>query len=197
MSLRIIAGRWRQRRLAAPPGHSTRPMPDRLKQSLFDWLGQTCAGLRVVDCCAGSGSLGFEAASREAAQVYLIEQDKAALAALADNHRMLGHPATAQILSGDLERLLPGLSAIDLVFADPPFPWYQQDRPRLDRLLGLIAGILSPQGRVFIRGERGTDLPIPPSGLVEADRRSYGRSWIALLRPTGTVVVHKQQTAGE
>ena len=183
MSLRIMAGRGRPRRLATPPGRTTRPMPDRLKQSLFDWLGQTCAGLRVVDCCAGSGTLGYEAASREAAEVFLIEHDRAALDVLRANHATLGRPAGLHILAGDVARMLPTLSAIDLVFADPPFPWYHQDRHLLEVLLGHLAQVLAPQGRAFIRGERGADLPPSPPGLVETERRHYGRSWIALLRP--------------
>src|SRR5687768_3944930 len=64
--LRIIAGTFKGRRLAAPPGLATRPLPDRVKQALFDWLGQRMDGLHVADCCAGSGAFAFEALSRGA-----------------------------------------------------------------------------------------------------------------------------------
>ena len=68
--LRIIAGAYRGRRLAAPPGLATRPLPDRVKQALFDWLGQRLDGLRVADCCAGSGAFTFEALSRGATRAF-------------------------------------------------------------------------------------------------------------------------------
>ncbi|MHC5067298.1 MAG: RsmD family RNA methyltransferase, partial [Planctomycetota bacterium] len=70
---RIIAGNWKGRRLRTPPGLATRPLLDRIKQSIFDILGQDLTGWRVADCCAGSGSFGIEAASRGAKEVHLIE----------------------------------------------------------------------------------------------------------------------------
>ena len=80
--LRIIAGNFKGRKLLAPPGLETRPLPDRIKQSLFDWLGQSCAGWSVADVCAGSGSFGLEAASRGAKAVHLIEAGRHAISIL-------------------------------------------------------------------------------------------------------------------
>ncbi len=183
MSLRIIAGAWRQRRITAPPGRSTRPLPDRIKQSLFDWLGQRCDGWRVIDCCAGSGSFGFEAASRGAAAVTLIECDPEACALLARNRAALpGAHESCHIRRADAVTALPELGPCDLVFADPPFPWYATQRERLAELIAAAGNALAADGRLLLRGERGQDLPAPPGGLIEAERRAYGRSWVSLLR---------------
>src|SRR5205823_3983723 len=88
--LRIIAGSLKGRRLLAPRGLDTRPLPDRVKQALFDWLGQRLDGLHVVDCCAGSGAFGFEALSRGAARVDAIESGQHALPVLRANAAKLG-----------------------------------------------------------------------------------------------------------
>ncbi len=183
-TLRVIAGAFKGRRLLAPPGLETRPLPDRIKQSLFDWLGQRLDGLVVVDCCAGSGSFGCEALSRGAARVDCIEPSPHALPALRANVAALGSPPGLVVHAAPFERVLPGLHDVDLVFADPPFPWYAHEPARLATLLRLGGEALVAGGRLVIRGERGTALPEPPAGLVERDRRDYGRSWIALLERT-------------
>ncbi|TMA39034.1 MAG: methyltransferase [Deltaproteobacteria bacterium] len=179
--LRIIGGAFKGRRLVAPPGLETRPLPDRVKQSLFDWLGQRLDGLHVVDCCAGSGAFAFEALSRGAGRVDAIEPGRHALPALRVNAAKLGNPPGLVVHALPLETVLPRLRGVDLVFADPPFPWYRAGATRIAELLRLGAGTLSPAGRLIIRGERGADLPETSSGLVERERRTYGRSWLALL----------------
>jgi 16S rRNA (guanine966-N2)-methyltransferase len=183
MSVRIIAGSFRGRRLECPAGNDTRPLLDRIKQSLFDWLGQDCSGLRVADVCAGSGSFGFEAASRGAAEAHLIERAPAALRCLLANLKHLGTPPAIRIHSDDFSRVLPTLSGLDLIFCDPPFPWFADEPDAIAELLGLAAAALASDGRLLIRGERGFDLPPLPAGLIEDERRIYGRSWIAALRP--------------
>jgi 16S rRNA (guanine966-N2)-methyltransferase len=181
--LRIIGGTLKGRRLAAPPGLATRPLPDRVKQSLFDWLGQRLDGLRVVDCCAGSGSFAFEALSRGAAHVDAIEPGPVAAPVLRANAARLGNPSAVVVHALPFQAVLPRLADVDLVFADPPFAWYRDDAPLVADLLRLGAGALKADGRLVIRGERGTDLPAVPAGLVERERRTYGRSWLALLTP--------------
>lgn len=181
MSLRIIAGDWKGRRLDAPPGLDTRPLMDRIKQALFDWLGQRVDGWTVCDACAGSGSFAFEAASRGAAAVHACEPGKA-FATLAANHRALGAPAAVVLHRAGFEQVLPGLRGLDLVFADPPFPWYADAPERVAELLSLARAALAPEGMVLIRGEQGASLP-PVAGLREVERREYGRSWVARLVP--------------
>src|SRR5262245_65382209 len=126
--LRIIAGAFKGRRLAAPPGLATRPLPDRVKQALFDWLGQRLDGLHVADCCAGSGAFTFEALSRGARRVEAIEPGAHALPVLRANAAKLGKPAGLVVHALPFQTVLPGLRHVDLLFADPPFAWYADDR---------------------------------------------------------------------
>ena len=180
MSLRIIGGAWKGRRIEAPPGLDTRPLMDRIKQSLFDWLGQDLDGCTVADACAGSGSFAFEAASRGASVVHACEPGHA-FATLADNHLELGSPSAVVLHRVTFQRVLPTLSGLDLVFCDPPFPWFSEDPASIATLLSLAAAAILPTGAVIIRGEEGSSLPVV-AGLREEERRSYGRSWVALLR---------------
>jgi 16S rRNA (guanine966-N2)-methyltransferase len=183
--LRIIGGALKGRRLAAPPGLATRPLPDRVKQALFDWLGQRLDGLHVVDCCAGSGAFAFEALSRGATRVEMVEPGEHALPVLRANAAKLGNPAGLVLHPLPFQRVLPRLSGVDLIFADPPFAWYGDDAATIAELLRLCAGTLSPAGRLVLRGERGVTLPALPGELVERERRVYGRSWLALLARPG------------
>jgi 16S rRNA (guanine966-N2)-methyltransferase len=180
--LRIIAGAFKGRRLAAPPGLATRPLPDRVKQALFDWLGQRLDGLSVADCCAGSGAFTFEALSRGASRVEAIEPGAHAVPVLKANAARLGNPAGLVVHTRHFEEVLPRLRNLDLVFADPPFAWYADGARPIAALLRLAAAALAPGGRLVVRGERGADLPALPEGLAEVERRLYGRSWLALLR---------------
>src|SRR2546422_1524542 len=181
--LRIIGGTFKGRRLLAPPGVETRPLPDRVKQSLFDWLGQRLDGLHVVDCCAGSGAFAFEALSRGASRVEAIEPGPHAVPILRANAVKLGNPPGLIVHALPFWAVLPRLHGIDLVFADPPFRWYRDGGAQIAELLGLGARVLSPAGRLVIRGERSTDLPETPAGLVGRERRPYGRGWPAPVQP--------------
>jgi 16S rRNA (guanine966-N2)-methyltransferase len=180
--LRIIAGAHKGRKLLAPPGLATRPLPDRIKQSLFDWLGQNCDGLRVADICAGSGSFGIEAFSRGANEVHVIECGRHALSIIQANLRTVGNPAHVQLHTRPFQQALPTLSGLDLIFADPPFPWFSEEPDTLSALLQLAAQSLASHGRLVIRGERGHELPALPTNLREKERRFYGRSWVVILQ---------------
>src|SRR5689334_14570752 len=179
--LRVIGGALKGRRLAAPPGLETRPLPDRVKQALFDWLGQRLDGLTVVDCCAGSGAFAFEALSRGAKRVDAIEPGAHALPVLRANAAALGNPPALAIHPAPFEDVLGRLHDADLVFADPPFAWYAGDARPIATLLRLGVAALAPGGRLVIRGERGATLPALPADTVEVERRTYGRSWLAAL----------------
>lgn len=181
MSLRVIGGQWKGRRLQAPPGLATRPLPDRIKQSLFDWLGQALDGLRVADVCAGSGSFGIESASRGAAEVVLIDPGPQAQPILRANLQAVGQPPAIRVVPRPFQDALPHLPTFDLIFADPPFPWFREHPDLLAQLLACARDALNDQGRLIIRGERGEALPAPPIGLVERERRQYGRSWVAMF----------------
>jgi 16S rRNA (guanine966-N2)-methyltransferase len=184
---RIIAGALKGRNLITPPGLDTRPLLDRIKQSLFDWLGQDMTGWRVADVCAGSGSFGCEAFSRGASEVHCIEAGRHAWPALLANRRSCGDPAALHVHQRLFQQVLPTLKDLDLVFADPPFPWFSEDRAALEELLRLAAAALRPQGLLVVRGERGQDLPTAPRGLGPAEKRLYGRSWIVALPRLATL----------
>ncbi len=134
--VRIIGGRWRRRQLAFPDLSDLRPTADRVRETLFNWLGQDLTGLDCLDLFAGSGALGFEAASRGARRVVLVEQERAAVRALQDNARLLG-ATELQVIHADAQRWLeraPAAGAeFDVVFLDPPF--------RLGLLPGLLARV--------------------------------------------------------
>ncbi len=120
--VRIIGGQWRSRRIAFADAPELRPTPDRVRETLFNWLGQDLSGRRCLDLFAGAGALGFEALSRGAAEVVMVERSRSAAAALRDNAARLGASAL-QIVVGDALHFLAGAppSRFDVVFVDPPY----------------------------------------------------------------------------
>ena len=124
--IRIIGGTWRSRLLSVMDLPGLRPSTDRIRETLFNWLGQDLTGLRCLDLFAGTGALGFEAASRDAELVVLIERDKKAHANLLVTFKLLqSSPASGlvEILHQDSLEFLsqqPNLSS-HLIFIDPPF----------------------------------------------------------------------------
>ncbi len=126
--MRIIGGQWRRTRLKVLDKPGLRPTPDRVRETLFNWLGQDLSGWHCVDAFAGTGVLGLEAASRGAAQVLLIEQDAVLVRQLQDHVQRLQAQAVS-VQRGDAVNALGRLPAgsVDLVFIDPPFdgPWFE------------------------------------------------------------------------
>ena len=119
--VRIIGGEWRSRIISFPSRPDLRPTPDRVRETVFNWLGQDLTGRSCLDLFAGSGALGFEAASRGAARVVLIERDAVALKALTDNARVLGAFGVEVKHADALEFLRDDKAHYDVVFIDPPF----------------------------------------------------------------------------
>jgi 16S rRNA (guanine966-N2)-methyltransferase len=120
-AVRIIAGEYRGRRIAVPDRPGLRPTPDRVRETLFNWLGQALEGLACLDLFAGSGALGFEAASRGAARVVMVEHDKAAFEVLKENRLLLNSNRVELVLDDALAYLRRSREAFDVVFLDPPF----------------------------------------------------------------------------
>jgi len=119
--VRIVAGAWRGRRIDVPQRRDLRPTPDRVRETLFNWLGQRLPGAVCLDLYAGSGVLGFEAASRGAARVVLVEHDRAALASLHATRTALD-AQQVEIVASDALRYLERVERrFDVVFLDPPF----------------------------------------------------------------------------
>ena len=135
--VRIVGGEFRRRQLRFPDSAGLRPTPDRVRETLFNWLGQDLSGWQCLDLFAGSGALGFEAASRGAEKVVMVEKAAPVLAALQANHALLHHPASVQIWRGDALQYLDSATArFDLVFIDPPYRsgWLDRLLPRLERV---------------------------------------------------------------
>jgi 16S rRNA (guanine(966)-N(2))-methyltransferase RsmD len=151
--VRIIGGTHRRRLLRFPDRPGLRPTPDRVRETLFNWLGQELTGRRALDLFAGSGALGLEAASRGASEVVLIDSDRQAVEALRENVRSLGLDRV-EVLRGDaLEFLRSDRREFDVVFADPPFA--EADPPRL---LEQVASHLARQGVVYM--ETPGEMPV-------------------------------------
>lgn len=148
-SVRIVGGEFRRRVLRFPDSEGLRPTPDRVRETLFNWLGQDLANWRCLDLFAGSGALGFEAASRGAGQVVMVEKSPRVLAALHENHRLLHQPATVEIVRGDALQYLTSTAAVfDLIFVDPPY-----HKGWIDRLAPLLDRALDPQGALYVEAE--------------------------------------------
>jgi 16S rRNA (guanine(966)-N(2))-methyltransferase RsmD len=154
--VRIIGGVWRSRLVIFPPRQDLRPTPDRVRETLFNWLGQDLTGRTCLDLFAGSGALGFEAASRGARQVVMVERDPATFRALAASRAALDAAAVELKRADALEFLRDHGGVYDVVFLDPPFKadyW--------PRLVPLLPRHLAPGALVY---HEGAARPVLPSG---------------------------------
>jgi 16S rRNA (guanine966-N2)-methyltransferase len=181
--VRIVGGEARGRVLRAVPGRSTRPTSDRVRQSLFDTLGQRCDGLRVLDLFAGTGALGLEALSRGASEATLVDDDKGACAVAERNAQTLGYGARCRIVCDDVFRALPRLSgSYDLIFSDPPYA-----ARATSAILEALASrtLLSRGGTAVLEKDRREPLPaIPPVFRLSQERR-YGDTVLLLVEGAG------------
>lgn len=119
--MRIIGGRWRGRRLLVPEAASLRPTSDRVRETLFNWLTPFIEGAACVDLFAGSGALGFEAASRGAARVVMVEKNAPLVSSLHRTVEILGAESIHIVHADALEWLAGAASPYSIVFLDPPF----------------------------------------------------------------------------
>lgn len=161
--IRIIGGQWRGRKLKVHDKEGLRPTTDRLKETVFNWLMTNTRDAIVLDCFAGAGSLGFEAASRHAKQVYCIEKDKTAAAQLVSNVNLLGAQKQISVLQGDFFTQQQILSLqFDLIFIDPPF-----NKGFIDKVLPhLIDNKLIAKGAlIYIEQEKSSDFDLTTNEL--------------------------------
>jgi 16S rRNA (guanine966-N2)-methyltransferase len=156
-SVRIIAGEWRGRRIAVTEGSAVRPTPDRVRETVFNWLHGPIVGARCLDLYAGTGALGFEALSRGAAETWFVEQDPALAEALHVTARQFG--ATPPIIRRDALALLreSPAAAFDVVFLDPPYA------QTLEPLLALLPTWLAANALVYVERPRSEGLPAVPA----------------------------------
>ena len=150
--VRIIGGAWRSRLVSFPPRPELRPTPDRVRETLFNWLGQDLAGKACLDLFAGSGALGFEAASRGARRVVMVERDPVVFRALTASRAALAAAVVELRRADALEFLRADGAVYDVVFVDPP---YRSDL--WPQVAPLLPRHLAPRALVYL--ERAGPLP--------------------------------------
>ncbi len=179
--IRIIGGQWRRTPIRVPDKPGLRPTPDRVRETLFNWLGQDLQGWRCVDAFAGTGALGLEAASRGAVEVVAIEHD-AELAARLQQLALRLHTLALKVQRGDAVAALRRLQAeaFDVVFLDPPFdgPWFE---PALDAAVRLVP----LGGWIYLEAPTRWNPPqLEPRGLSLVRHLKAGAVHAPLLRRT-------------
>lgn len=148
-TVRIIGGEWRRSVLSFPAAQGLRPTPDRVRETVFNWLGQDLDGLACLDLFAGSGAFGLEAASRGASRVVMIEKDREAAAALRQNAERLGAAARVEVRQADaLQFAALCAERFDVIFVDPPY-----GQGWLVRLAPVIAKLAAPDARLYVEAE--------------------------------------------
>ncbi|PZN34268.1 MAG: 16S rRNA (guanine(966)-N(2))-methyltransferase RsmD [Proteobacteria bacterium] len=179
--LRIIGGRWRGRRIRFPPVAALRPSPDRVRETLFNWLQPRIVGARCLDLFAGSGALGIEALSRGAAAVLFVDSDARVVRHLQATLEELG-ASGANALTAEAERFLDGPpQPFDVVFLDPPYGY-----AGLGALCERLArGWLADQALVYLECAADAPLPsLPPGWQVRRAKRAGQVGYHLLETPT-------------
>lgn len=182
-SVRIIAGAWRGRRIHFPDMPALRPTPDRVRETLFNWLQHSISDTRCLDLFAGSGALGLEALSRGAREAVFVEQFPAAARALQEQLTRFGAAAKGRIVEMGAARFLrtPG-APFDVAFLDPPFGTnaLAEYIPLLDSGEWLTAG-----GLVYLENERAAGVPALPGHWELLKSKSAGEVGYHLVRVNG------------
>lgn len=179
--MRIIAGEWRGRKLQAPAGDTTRPTADRTRETLFSMLTSRLGsfeGLLVADLFAGSGALGLEALSRDAAEAIFVEQDPAALRALRANIAHLRAQQRCDVRATSVLALGPAKRTPDLLMLDPPYA-SNAGGVALDKLRRL--GWIAPGSWISVETAKGDSVDV--KGFEVDATRDVGKARLHLLRP--------------
>ena len=165
--VRIIGGDWRSRRISFPDHEGLRPSADRVRETLFNWLGQDLGGRSCLDLFAGSGALGFEALSRGAARVVMVEKSRRVCEALRRNAELLGAKNLSVHCADALEfataAAADAAARFDVVFLDPPFR-----SSMLEQVLPKVALLLRPGAQVYVESATAFE----PAGGWHIARRS-------------------------
>lgn len=177
--MRIIAGEFRGRKLLDPSDQATRPVTDRVKQSIFDVLSPRLEEAVIYDVFAGTGSFGLEALSRGAKSCVFFEKHPAAVERLRRNLDTLGVGDRSRVETGDLFRLdFARFDPADVIFFDPPYPMLTGRATDLRALLHRLAGQLADDGLISFRQDAAVTFD---SGLRELDQRNYGSMRVHFL----------------
>jgi 16S rRNA (guanine966-N2)-methyltransferase len=192
--VRIIGGVWKRTKLPVADRPGLRPTPDRVRETLFNWLGQTLTGWRCLDAFAGSGALGFEAASRGAGEVVLLERDPAALAALAATKARLA-AGVVRVERADAVQWMARAPAasFDLVFLDPPF-----ESPLLGPALEAAERIVAEGAYLYVESGVPIDVAERVGGRLEPFRaaRAGAVHFQLFRRPTPGQSLHSDGIEG-
>jgi 16S rRNA (guanine966-N2)-methyltransferase len=179
--VRIIGGRWKRTKLPVPDKPGLRPTPDRVRETLFNWLGQDLTGWRCADVFAGTGALGLEAASRGAEHVLLLEHDPdlvSLLRATVAKLQASGVKVERANALAALARLAP--ASLELVFLDPPF-----DAALHDKALAAATPLLKQEGLLYLEAPaKWDDARLAPYGLALVRHLRAGAVHAHLLRRT-------------
>jgi 16S rRNA (guanine966-N2)-methyltransferase len=194
--VRIIGGEWRGRKLNFPPSAGLRPTPDRVRETVFNWLQFELAGARCLDLFAGSGALGFEALSRGAAEVVFVERDPASAQAIGDTLTRFqcdrGRVEQADALAW-LERGAPASRPFDIVFLDPPY-----DEARLPVLVEKLelGRWLAPGAWIYLEDAAARGEPRLPPGWTLLRSKRAGDVGYHLARRGSPAHNNDQQARG-
>jgi 16S rRNA (guanine966-N2)-methyltransferase len=172
--VRIIGGLWRRRLIRFPPHASLRPTPDRVRETLFNWLGQDLSELATLDLFAGSGALSFESLSRGARCAVAVDSSREAVDALRENAVILGAQGFEAHRANALEFLAGESRRFEVIYLDPPF-----DDDWLPRLWPLLPQRMSAAAFLYVEQPREID---PPAGWRMTHHRKAGRVHYHLLR---------------
>jgi 16S rRNA (guanine966-N2)-methyltransferase len=191
--MRIVAGQFRGRPLAAPEGAHTRPTSDRVREAVFNILEHGIAdfavpGVRVLDLFAGTGALGLEALSRGAAFCLFVEEDAAARGLIRRNIETLGLTGTTKVYRRDASNLgaAGNRGGFGLVFLDPP---YEQDLAQRALISAAVGGWLAPGAVAVIEDSRRAIMALPP-GFLALEQRTWGDTQVLFAR-----LIAKERTA--
>jgi len=179
-SVRVIGGVWRGRRIEFPDVPGLRPTPDRVRETLFNWLQHSLANARCLDLFAGSGALGLEALSRGASEAVFVEQAVPAARALQEQIQRFGAASRARLAAMGARRFLTsGGQAFDLVFLDPPF-----GQNALPEIVALVAAgnWVKPGGLIYLECEKAAGAPALPESWELLKSKSAGEVGYHLAR---------------
>lgn len=177
MRFRIISGLYGGRNIKAPDTSSTHPMSERVRNALFNIVGDEIKDARVLDAFAGSGSVGIEALSRGASHATFIERDSRAVAALESNVALFKLENQAHVVQADVSVWVGRCSeTFDIIIADPPY-----DDTQFSTAMKLTK-LLKPNGLMVLSYPGRGESP-PDYGVVVVDNRSYGTAALTFYRP--------------
>jgi 16S rRNA (guanine(966)-N(2))-methyltransferase RsmD len=163
--VRIIGGKWRGRVLRFPPVDGLRPTPDRVRETVFNWLGQDLDGLRCLDLFAGSGAFGLESLSRGAAEAVLVDRSREVCDGLRTAVRTLDAKGARIVCADALEFAARAPGPFDVVFIDPPY-----GMSLAEPALGLVPALLAPGASVYVESDR--PLLLDPRWTCRRERRA-------------------------